>query len=333
MGSAHPVRLSDGRIVVEDSDEWPLKIYSPEGGLLARFRKGGGPQELPRTGFRAFATAGDTIIAGHFGTGPVKVIDPSLLRVVRIVDRKRPDFDTGIPVVGKLDDGRWLVVRMIYDKSRYPGDGDANPRYEHQWVLYEPDFSAGRVLLHYPGAEVQRLVGDRDQFDRPAFGAMTVQALHDGRLYVATNHAPEIEVRDTTGQVTLRIRVDLPLEPVTARDREDYARASLEFFYSGGRSPNPRTVRDELRETSFASTHAFFEGLTVGAGGSVWAALARRLPGDGTDYWVFSAEGALLATASLPPRVWLHSVWPDVIVVTMEGPYDEYLVKVVPIRR
>ena len=244
------LRLSDGRTWIRDIDEWSLKIYSPEGKLLARFRKGDGPQELPRSGFRAFA-AGDTIFAGDFGRGPVKVIDPSLLRVVRIIDRKRPEIDWSILLVGKLDDGRWLVVRRPRDNRWYPrGGGGETPRYERQWVLYEPDFSAGRVLLRYPGAAV-RWVSERNHFDRPVFGRMTAQALHGGRIYLATNHAPEIEVRDTAGQVTLRIRVDLPLEPVTAKDREDYVRAKREFFSGGGRSPNRRSFRAELGGNGF----------------------------------------------------------------------------------
>ena len=150
VGTARPARLSDGRIVVSDREE--LRVYSPGGALVASFREGDGPQELPRHGFRTVIARGDTIIAGSFAVGPIKVIDPSVMRVVRVVSRERPDIHSFLSRVGKLDDGRWMTVRQLTDK-RYPGGGEAEPRrMEHEWVLHEPDFSSQRVLLRYPGA-------------------------------------------------------------------------------------------------------------------------------------------------------------------------------------
>src|SRR5688572_23196459 len=43
-GPPEVVRLSDGRLVTSDGSDWPIKIYSSSGKLLAKFRKGGGPE-------------------------------------------------------------------------------------------------------------------------------------------------------------------------------------------------------------------------------------------------------------------------------------------------
>jgi hypothetical protein len=299
--------LTDGRIVIGDMYRWPLRVFSPSGTFLKGFQQGGGPQEIPSQSATALRSAGDSVLILSGGRQPVRLLGPDLTVARTIVDAYRAG-----EIVAKLPDGRIISIIPVETK----GQADS-----FNIVIWFPDISSPRTLTGF------RLWSyDIDKI--PVFPAAAIWAIRDTVVYLAFNHEPEIEVRDTGGKTVRRIRVNLVRKKLDASNRRDYFRDLEKYYARLGRSVST----EERERTIFADSLPLFERLTVAADGRLWALLFKRRDVDSAAFLILDGDGRLIGTASLPPGYAFEDAIGDRAIVRSTDDNGGAVLKVVPLR-
>ncbi len=189
-GGHHAVVLSNGTIVV--SDRARIVYFDARGGFLGSFgRKGGGPGEFDSVS-ELCVRKGDTLQVNDGGMHRTTIVGPDRA-IARIVPGRR---------VGELKgclDTAWTITTEIFPK----GDGNT------QWV-------------HVRGVEADGLQrADFGDFPLRGIGA-TIRsgalAAQGSRLALGSGIDPSVDVRDATGRLVQRLRLDERAAPITAAD-------------------------------------------------------------------------------------------------------------------
>jgi len=127
----------------------------------------------------------------------------------------------------------------------------------------------------------------------------------DFGIILTTGEEPAFEFHDLQGRLNRIVRLDIPAEPVTNRERRAWAAAERQLLEQ---TPPERisSERDRLRHVEFNDPKGFWTDVTVDEYGYIWAerpgytfqAITRA--GISYEYLVFSPEGEFLGITNLP---------------------------------
>lgn len=306
----HPVRLTDGRLVVANGGSNELRIFGPDGKWQKSVgRQGSGPGEFQQLGWLDVGT-GDTLRTYDWGLLRFSVFssDGVFLRTVslRSIGQHRP--------AGVLADGRLIVQRQNFvTPDSKPGVGrDTLPL-----QVYDDTGNLSDSVGRFPGSEhlIQTGKGSVSVSSLP-FGKDLFVVAHGSRLYVGTSDGPEILVKTPDGVTERIVRWRTAPVAVTPGDIEAYIAAASEGWPPGREERRDRFVR-MLREAPFPKWKPSYAGLLVGPEGWIW--VRRYTEPDKsapTTFEVFDSTGRWLGEVGMPAGYTPTQITPGFVVGT-----------------
>ena len=316
---AGAVRLSDGTIVVANNGTHELRYFGSDGTPGERVGgKGAGPGEFQML-MSLDKLPGDSLLAYDPMNRRLTVFDAAG-RHVRDVATSSPAALVMFGIVGRLADGTYLAstpnTRMGPEMlSRSPG-----PARDSTLVLRLDSagraidtlglFPAGRVVV----TQVEML-GRSFPMPLPVpFSPTTVVAAGPDAVYVGTTDTYEIRAFSPAGELQRLIRRDVPGRPVTKADQEEFT-ARLRDLPGGNAMMNPvmEQFRKAMSEAEYPETMPAYSNLLVDADGNLWVADhpgAKTMP---TPWAVFTPEGRLLGTVTMPEGFQVREIGSDYV--------------------
>jgi hypothetical protein len=289
----------DGRIVVGDGGNHTIKAFSAEGEpLFAVGGSGQGPGELEAVTGAAWDAAGGIV-----------AFDAQLSRVTRwdadgelVATVAVPPLPSGqLDFMHLDDDARALAVRY---ESQIVGD---EPLVVGRWrsdavaVRLDESLEPGDTLAVFPGEDRHYFPKDghdRARFTIPLFAARPVFAFHDGCVYAVVAEAVSIGVFCDPADGMTR-RFDWPEAPLQLT-RAAFAAAGAETFRrrTGLEVTPDQLLRDYPMDVPPSRPAA--GGMLVDAHGNVWLAEFFEADAPARAWWVFDADGGLVARIDFP---------------------------------
>jgi hypothetical protein len=312
---SNAVRLSDGRIVIGNSGTNEVRFYDESGvHLLDVGGEGEGPGEF-RSILWVSLYRGDSVAAYDMRQSRVSVFD-SAGRLARTVQVPGMDVSGRGRAHGVFADGSVLVAAM----SNTPPDAEDEAfRQEEPLYTVSPEGEFGDSLCAYPGTETfLHSAGSSSSgptmvfFGSPMFGRSTDYGIYGERFYVASNDTYEIRIHGQDAELQAIVRKQHDQVAVTDADIAALREEQLDR--------GPTEVRDAwidvVESTPIRETMPAYRGIMLDRIGNLWVEEYRR-PGDDVPRWtVFSAEGELLGTMSVPERFVIRDIGDDYMLGT-----------------
>jgi hypothetical protein len=326
------IRLSDGTIVVMERDD--TRWFDSTGHhLRTTTRKGDGPGEF-RSLHSLFRLAGDSVVVSGGEYGPHKQAtfapDGRFAHEERLdVGRYRMLGDLG-ECQTTLPDRSWLDCTSIPDPDPKPDDERTVVRFVRVPASLGRVYELGVANWAF---YTQVTLGGRKHTARRPFTPLSVTepAAAGGtpmRIAIATGPAYQVNVWSDTGKLERIIRRLDGRVPVTDEDRAAHERslrntpgmhpADLEKVLKA--VPPPDSMPG-IASIVVASTGAFFV--------KRYTRVDKTIP---TRVDVFDAEGAFVATLTLPPRFRLLDAGADYLLGVRQDDDDVPFVELYPLR-
>lgn len=301
-------RATDGTIVVVNGGSRELRYFSATGAFLRSFgRQGEGPGEFRSVGWSTHA--GDTAI----------VYDGSLRRITWVhaglpnghsIRRVSTTDDRGPDVVGRLEDGRWLVHALsnpdVNARGRQRPTGyagllasDASGRVE--WLAEGPDLS-----LFVSGAS-EKMVS----VGVAAFPASFAMSASGRRIWLGDRAEDSVTMIDAASGVRTVVR--LPDAP-TMLTRSFVAAERAGELDLARTAAQRRMVERKYEADLLPDRLPAFGEMVPGLEGSVWVERLTSVVADSTRYVVISPNGSVVARVTAPPGFRVTDVGSDVVV-------------------
>lgn len=289
-------RMHDGRILVANEGTGSVKVFAPAGTLDTELgRSGDGPGEL-RSIASIHALPGDTVLVWDLvrTTASLFTPDGGFVRTVRIAPAgsERP-LD-----VHPLPDGRLVVVTGGYSSESAPGI----QRGVAPLLVVSADGSSTDTVSLFPSIETLTMtVGGMQLRGVVPFPKAMHLEVRDGTLVIGTAERMEVSVLDPSGTLLAVYRQPAADLIATEQDHAWYR----ERLAARASTPAEREMMDQvLAALVFPETHAAYSDLQVDPTGAIWLRTGRHFPPNGSsrEWTVFSPEGALLGTLTLPER-------------------------------
>jgi len=291
------VRLSDGRIAVADGGSMEIRVFDPAGRPLARFgREGEGPGEF-RDPFLAGRTAGDSLVVFDAGLRRATILtaDSGFVRSYQVGIE-----GGGYPIAqGILGDGSLAIGGGMYFSSA-EGFPSGALRAPSKYLVIAPDGSLGVDLGEFPAAAMYaRRSATSFQAISIPLGRVTGFAASSDHLWLGTGDSWELRGYGKTGVLERIVRVERPLEPVTAALRH----AAIEEQVADAANENEaRSQRALLSELPFPSELPPYELFRTDALDHLWVGEFAP-PGQDTRHWtIFDPSGRAVGRITLPER-------------------------------
>ncbi len=305
------VRLQDGRIVIGNSGTNEIRFYDESGvHLLDAGGEGEGPGEFRSIGWVS-QYRGDSLAAYDMRQMRISVFD-SAGRFVRSFSVRGVDASGRGLAQGVFESGSVFVVVTSFGG---PDAGSDVSRQEEPLYAVSPEGELDDSLYASIGNE--RFIHDAGNgmvfIGVPMFGRSTEYGVHGNRFYVASNDSYEVRVHGRDGGLQSIVRRQHDHLEVTDADIEALREEQL-----GGDTPEGmrQAMIDVLDATPIRETMPAYRGIMLDRIGNLWVEEYRR-PGDTLARWtVFSAEGKMLATMSLPERFVIRDAGDDYILGT-----------------
>lgn len=290
------MRLSDGRIVAASAGNQQVRFYAADGRLLrAVGRSGQGPGEFGAP-FWLGRLRGDSVIVWDAALRRLTV----LTHAGDFVRTVRPAGSLGVfpQVVGVLPNSRFVIAGSTTAQVLPP---PGQPRRDTAaYVVVDAGGTITDTLGVFAGTEMVALGTPSTGFvlrPRP-FGRQTLAAVHDGRVYVATGDAYQVEVYEPGRGLWSVYRAERRPLRVTRQDEDAYRRTLVTL---GGDAQARAQAERLLESVSFPSEMPPLAGLEVDSAGYVWVKEPDK-PGDTAPaaWTVLSPSGGVLGTVRLP---------------------------------
>ncbi len=310
---SNAVKLPNGHIVIANSGSNEIRFYDESGvHLLDAGGEGEGPGEFLYvswvSGFR-----GDSVAAYDSRQMRMSIFDSA------------GNFGRTFPVRGMDADGRGRAYGVFENGSVFVGAVPMGPpdedggAFRHEEPLYTvtPEGEAEDSLHASPGDEAFMYsagsAGTGNSlvfFGAPMFGRFTEYAIHGNQFYVAANDTYEVRVHGLDGSLMTIVRRDHDFMEVTDADIDELRERQL----GGDTPPGMRQMMvDVLDATPIRETMPAYQGVVVDRIGNLWVEEYRR-PTDSVRRWtVFSVEGVMLGTMTVPDRFAVHDVGDDYV--------------------
>lgn len=304
-------RLLDGRVVVADAGSQKIRLFASDGRFLSSM---GGPGEGPGefTDLKHIAVlAGDSILA-YNGVPPRVTIfgpDGTVARTTQVpypVEQGYADLEA----VGVLDDGRIVAYRSLDYLSIDFVDGlNREPL-----ALRLLDPWTGRLDTLGPVPGIERMLLRRGGGVRQTilpFGRFPDIAARDMLVYVAPNDDFAVHVLSPSGAVERIVRAAQRPRPIEDPHLTQY----MDNRVAGASDAQTREYRQLVRSMPVPETFPPYRGIEVDLLGNLWVADYAWPLDTPPLYTVFSAEGAMLGSVTLPrdfaipPGRWSRPSW------------------------
>lgn len=323
------VRLSDGGIAVANRGTGEIFVYDADGAHVRSLGGSGqGPGEFTRLS-ELVVLPGDTLVARNVFPDRLTFFGPDGQVVRTLGVGQAPE---GVPTVAgpvrtRLSDGSLVGWSTETERVGLPGPSVTTLR------VFRLD---GPVLFELAESEARATVVGGVIMSLPApFGVSPDWAVRDDRLYYGDGSRWGVTVLDALqGRPVMNIRLNRPLRPVTAEDRERFREGWL-----GPREGEARTeMAQELDRLIFPESMPAWDRLLVEPDGHLW--LREYLPpwevaerGE-RPWWVFAPDGVLAASVSVPASVDpVYEVGSDGLLARARDALDVERVQLIPVSR
>lgn len=301
------LRFSDGRIAILNSGSNTVRIFGEGGGFITEFGgSGDGPGEF-RSLSSIHALHGDTVLIWDVRRPGFSLFTSSggFIRSERLA----PPGSERLSALEPLSDGR-LVVNTYASPLTQGGDRavgiyrDLAPLF-----LFDRNGELLDTVGVFPSTEsaLMRVAGQA-LFGPAPFPKTTWIAVKENSIYVGTANAMEISVLNSDGTVEAVFRYPEADLVVRQEDRDWWGSRMAEMpMAMTGRSITPedqQMLEMVLAALVFPETRAAYSELRMDRTGSVWLRTGRHFltAAPSKEWTVFSEEGVLLGTLSLPER-------------------------------
>lgn len=284
---AGATRLSDGRIAVLNAGTKEVRFFGEDGTYLSSFGGAGeGPREFRFPG-PLFRLPDDSLAVWDGGPGQLSVFTSEGTYVRSVA----PATLNPMPLA-LLPDGRLILTSDQFDFSSGPG---FQTMYTEFWLI-GADGELISQLSSQPLGEFGRF-GETGMVGTPLFGTRTRSAGDSHGYWVGTGVFPEIRKYSVDGDLELIVRWEEADRSVT----EDDAAQALAEELAGASEQESVRIRQLHAARPVAERFPAHEELQLDELGSLWVQEYERPGYQGPSRWkVFSDEGVLQATASLP---------------------------------
>jgi len=315
---SNAVRLPDGRIVIGNSGTNEIRFYDESGiHLLDAGGEGEGPGEFRWINWVS-QYRGDSLAAYDQRQMRISVFD-SAGGFVRNYPVPGMDVSGRGVAHGVFADGSVLVVAM----SNTPPDAEGEAfRQEEPLYTVGPEGEFADSLCASPGSErFMHSAGSSGSgptmvfFGSPMFGRSTEYGVYGDRFYLASNDTYEVRVHGQDGELLSIVRKQHEHPEVTDADVEAFRERQLGDSPEG--MPQDAMI-GVLDATPIRETMPAYRGIMLDQLGNLWVEEYRR-PGDTIPRWtVFSAEGTLIGTITLPDGFEVQDAGDDYVLGTWE---------------
>jgi hypothetical protein len=322
------VRLHGGTLAVADASAREVRFFGADGTFLYRaLGADGAPIALSVLGSLARAS-GDSVVAFDPEARRAFWIGPD--GVVGRQQELRWEGGVGLDRAAVLQDGT-IAVRTAWRTSEVPVESGVG-RAPVRFVRFAGDGSLVDTIVSVPGPSVATLaLGPARTFVPALLGAVTVHAVHGGRLYVGSGESPELRVHDADGALRQLIRVSGRDLSVTLEEL-DGARA--ERAATGRGNPVAERLMAQMeRSLPPPASRPAYGGLVVDALGHVWLGEYPWLGAGGTPprtprvWTIFDPGGRMLGDVALPDGLRLLEVGADyLLALRWDGPAAQSVV-------
>ncbi len=144
------------------------------------------------------------------------------------------------------------------------------------------------------------------------FGRSTEYGIHGNRFYVASNDSYEVRVHGRDGMLQSIVRKQHEHPDVTDADIAAWKERQLDGTPEGMR----QAMTDVVESTPIRETMPAYRNILLDRAGNLWVEEYRR-PSDTVPRWtVFSTEGEMLGTLSVPERFVIRDAGDDYVLGT-----------------
>jgi hypothetical protein len=289
-------RLADGAIAVVNGGSKEIRVFDARGAYLHSFgRNGEGPGEFRHFGW-----------TGHFADTAV-VYDGSLRRITTIHLEGPPRLlaalpiaardDRGFNVVGRVEDGRWLVHALgrpdvnALGFQRIPGFAgliDARATGGVEWLAEAPDLS---IIIHSPDIKQKQV-----EVTPAAFPSSFAMAASGPAIWFGDTAAGELVKIDAASGIRTTIQLPDAPAPLT----KGIVDASRKREIDAARDQASRDVV----EVKYSARHLpkrmpVFQALVAGMDGELWVQRFAPSRAGPTQYVVLAANGQVVARVAV----------------------------------
>jgi len=289
------IQDKDGFVYVSDAGDEQIVVFDSAGRYINSFGGyGSGPGESQNLRFSALRD------------GEIHLFDPNLNRITRY--RTSGELIGVIALRAGVGEMAFLcselnrIVAIRYIRGRIDARNEDDYNYLRAIVTV---LDSSQTEISSIESESVRIMafGRRDRSPQHLYFAPFPSAAfsREHGIVMTTGASPVVTQYDLSGNLTRRIQLDLPSEPVTQADRirtQEYVRDRLAHV------PTPEPVRNIDRELLFAEKMAFWHDVILDEYGYIW--LIRQLDfhaldqGLGRTCYVIHPNGEWLGTCYLP---------------------------------
>lgn len=308
------LRLSDGRILVENRGTSEVRVFGPDGAFLhAVGGPGEGPGELREVG--GLAVSGDSLFVLDRGLGRISLFD--LDGAFRLSFRLDPTGDPVRPLrlyrlSGRFSDGSFLLAPRAF-----PADMRERPTLFWDSVphlLYSGNGALRDTIGTFGGLEI---FATPEFSTMPPFARHSVAALRQDRFVVGRSFAWRLESYGPDGRLLRVVRRTGKPPPVTPEGAARILEGRLAGIEDEERR---RRTRDRYDALELPERMPAYSDLVVDGEGHLWVKEYRPPWETGPEAWnVFSPEGRWLGSVDLPEGLRATDVGPDWILGVRRG--------------
>ena len=314
------VRLTDGRVLILDSQTQEVLVFDAEGGPVATWGgEGGGPGEFVRA--RTLdRLPGDTVVVIDRRQLRTTVFDPS----GELVRTFRHDFDYVVPRGFMPSQSCCVPVVAIDGESvlwRYPdqwnreGTGD---RPVTTMVIVTGEATTD-TLGEFPAGVAGFWPNGMNPVVREEFTWSAHFAVRAGRVVAGRGDRLGWDEFDPTSGAILRsVRADLARQPITPSD--------VERSRPQSREASPETT-GRLASRPVADSFPAFDHMVVGSDGSAWLWEPTSDPSAPSAYQWFSPAGEWMGRVEFPTMFWALDAGEGWVLGATRGEFDEAYVE------
>jgi len=303
-------RLNRGRVAVLNSGTQEVRVYGSDGGFQHAFGgRGDGPGEF-RGPWPMWCAAGDTIAVWDWQLRRLAVVTADGV----FVRQSMPDRSAANPrAVGVFADGSFLVqdTRLTIPPAGFEEAQLTVVRYTAAGEFAD---SAGVFSYGLLGQ-----LGDVGLVGGPLFSSRTMTAASHDRFWAGNGESYEVGAYRPDGALFQLARWIGPDRAVRAEDVEAYWNELRET------RPEAQHARlERMREVTPVSDRFPAYGLlSVDQAGNLWVRPYHRPTDTGpTRWWVFAADGRMIATVAISEALVIQEIGEDYVLVLERDEMD-----------
>lgn len=332
-----PRRLTDGRIIVPNTTNGIVNVYSADGEYLTAFGgRGGGPGEFEYIRY-LWADPGGTIHVYDDDRGTLTAFSPEgdLLHTERI---ESTGSYYGL-FLGWFADGSFGLTKNVGGGSIVPGARERRDSLAYEW--HNPDGSLLRV--HGVGLANRRFrASDGQSFIDPFSPRFAVATFQDV-VAVGSGEFPEIHLLGNTGDTVRIIRWQAPEPQLTTGEFRRFGTDMIDSAFQGRWAFERPRYRRFFSEGLVEQRYPYYVAFLWDELGCLWVRrydwvkdnnwTGRRWNTGPGEWWVFANDGQWLGSVHVPDAVDPAQIGSDFVVAIHRDELDVQRVRVYGLRR